>query len=243
MHEFETFVYLDIEKTGSSFISQLLRNYSAEKEIRRDHHEPMNLLCDTSKFYFISVRHPLDCYLSLYSFGCGYDGKLWQRLEKANLGKFYKGTTESFNNWLNFVLRPRNAAMLGDGYNRVGRGRIAELVGFQSYRYLRLALPTCERLLAKCETRDDVRRVYAERKLPSFVIRYESFADDLCSLLSGPLRNSIADLDSALEYARSSKRTNASHRIDKGKPDFRLRERLQSEIRRREWFLYETFDY
>jgi hypothetical protein len=243
MHEFESFVYLDIEKTGSAFISQMLRRFSAEKEIRRDHHEPMSLLYDPSKFYFISIRDPLDCYLSLYSFGCEFEGKLSQRLEKADLGKFYKGTTEAFNNWLNFVLRPRNADMLGEGYNKVGHGRLAELVGFQTYRYLRLALPTCARLLAECDSTDDIRRVHAERKLPQFFVRHENFVENLCALFSGPLKNSLKDVDAAVAHVRSARPSNASHRVDKAKPDFALRERLQSEIRRREWFLYETFDY
>jgi hypothetical protein len=243
MHEFESFVYLDIEKTGSAFISRLLRRFTSEREIRRDHHAPMNLLYDPAKFYFISVRDPLDCYISLYSFGCGFKGKMRARLEELNLDQCYDGTTEGFNEWLNYVLKFENARTLGEGYDKVGKGRIAKMLGFQSYRYLRLALPSSERFLRKCETQDDVRAAYAENKLPGFVVRYENFTEDLCRLLSGPLQHAIADVDAALDYVRTAEPVNASQRVDKAVPDFGLREKVRNRLLRREWFMHELFEY
>lgn len=243
MHEFESFVYLDIEKTGSAFISRLLRRFSAEREIRRDHHLPMSLMFDPEKFYFISVRDPLDCYISLYSFGCGFKGKMRSRLEELNRDHYYDGTTEGFNAWLNYVLRPEHARALGEGYDKVGNGEIANLMGFQSYRFLRLALPRCEKFLKKCETQEDIRSAYAENKLPSYVVRYENFAEDLCELLSGPLRHAISDVDAALEYVRTAEPVNASQRIDKTAEDFGLREIVRRRLRKREWFMHELFQY
>ena len=65
MHEFETFVYLDTQKTGSSFISYVLRRHSSEKEVLHSKHQPVGERYDPNKFYFISVRDPFDQYISL----------------------------------------------------------------------------------------------------------------------------------------------------------------------------------
>jgi hypothetical protein len=155
-----------MEKTGSSFISALLRKYSAEREIRRKHHAPMTRKCDRSKFHFISVRDPLDCYLSLYSFGCMFRGKLHGHLEAEDLSsKFYNGTEDGFNAWLKYVLKPSNAEKLGDGYGGYN-GAIAKLMGFQSYRYLRLALPGGMGPLSKCKDRKGVRALRALKITP-----------------------------------------------------------------------------
>lgn len=243
MHEFETFVYLDMEKTGSSFISALLRKYSAEREIRRKHHAPMTRKCDRSKFHFISVRDPLDCYLSLYSFGCMFRGKLHGHLEAEDLSsKFYNGTEDGFNAWLKYVLKPSNAEKLGDGYGGYN-GAIARLMGFQSYRYLRLALPGGMGPLSKCKDRKEVRALRAEESLSDFTIRHESFVADLCDLLSGPLKYKIKDLDEALHYVKATEPKNASQRVDSGKPDFGPNEKMRARLRHREWLLHELFNY
>src|SRR4051812_39466721 len=120
MYEFPSFVYLDVEKSGSTFIFQVFANYSSEKEILPDHHAPLPLDCDRSKFYFISIRDPLDSYISLYSFGCGDRGKMRTRFERRDLGHFYDGTTEGFNKWLQFTLKTKNREVVDGGYADAG---------------------------------------------------------------------------------------------------------------------------
>lgn len=243
MHEFESFVYLDMEKTGSTFISRLLNRFSTETRQRQLHHRPLDTDYDPTKFYFISVRNPMDSYLSLYSFGCQEQGKVRGQLRKRGHGEFYDGTLEGFEAWLQFVLKPRNAKMLKDGYHSMADGRIAGLLGLQSYRYLRLAVPGADELLADCQSEDDIRRVHVERKVPSFTVRYEWFVYDLCELLEGPLRYAIADLDEALDHVRSARPVNASDRVDADKPGFKVRKRLIRQMREREWLMREAFGY
>lgn len=242
MHEFETFVYLDMEKTGSTFISQILNKFSVEKRRRQLHHRPMEADYDPTKFYFISVRNPLDAYLSLYSFGCQSQGKVMARMRNQGLGEFYDGTAEGFAGWLGYVLKPKNADTLRDGYHTIADGRIAQLLGLQSYRYLRLAVPGADELLADCRSEDDIRAIHSARKVPTFAVRYEWFLYDLCDLLSGPLRYAITDLDEALDYVRDARPVNTSDRVD-GKAGFTLRKRLKRQMREREWLLSEAFDY
>jgi hypothetical protein len=243
MHEFESFVYLDIEKTGTGFISTLLKKYSSEKEIRRDHHARMGPDFDPSKFYFISVRHPLDAYLSSYSFGCLERGRLRTQLESKGYDHFYDRTTKGFNTWLRFVLNPDNVDIVGGGFGHKRYGYISGLIGYQTFTYLHLALPDAAPVLAGCRSKDDLRQAHAELKLPKFTVRYESFADDLKALLSGPLRHAIGDLDGAVEFIDSGYRVNASKRVDKEAPNFEIRGNLAERLREREWFLYELFDY
>ena len=240
MHEFETFVYLDMEKTGSTFISRLLNKFVPEPLVRQKHHEPMGKDFDPKKFYFISVRNPLDSYLSLYSFGCQQQGKVYARLRNNGHEDFYDGTDESFGQWLTFVMKPLHAKMMTDQYHQVG---LADLLGLQSWRYLRLAVPDAEAKFKGCKTEDDIRRVYGENKLPSFTVRHESFVDDLCKLIEGPLGYAIGDVKGALEYARATKPVNASARVDKEADAFRIRRRHERRLREREWLMAELFGY
>jgi hypothetical protein len=161
MYEFPSFVYLDMEKTGSTFIFDLLGNFVSEKVVRRKHHVPMPADCDRSKFYFISVRDPLDAYISLYSFGCQAQGKVHARLSKHGLDEHYDGTTRGFNRWLKLALLRRNAQIIsGKGISEDGIGK---LLGPQSYRYLRLAMPGGRAQLDTCSTRAQVQALYEGR--------------------------------------------------------------------------------
>lgn len=243
MVEFETFVYLDLQKTGSSFILRLLENFAAEKQLRAKRHAGLGADYDAAKFHFITVRDPLDAYLSLYSFGCQSEGKLRAAMDEGELDQFYDGTLAGFGAWLGFVLKPCNARLLGGGYARAADGALAGLVGLQSYRYLRLALPDAAAVLARCRTRQDIRDAHAARKLPAFVIRHESFTADLCEVLRGRLSHALGDVDAALRFVETADPVNASRRIDAGRADFVLDDALSRKLRRREWLLHELFGY
>ena len=241
MYEFPSFVYLDMEKTGSTFIFHMLENFASEDAIQRNHHMPMPADCDRSKFYFISVRDPLDAYISLYSFGCQAQGKVFAKLSRRGLGDHYDGTTEGFNSWLAMTLKKRNAEFVAG--DRIGDSEIGELLGPQSYRYLRLAVPDARERLDQCTTRKDILALYESEKLPGFVVRHESFTSDLCALLRGPLRPWITDVDAAAKFVETTKPRNVSKRIDKENIDFAIKPRLLRRLREREWFLNELFGY
>ena len=70
MVEYETFAYLALQKTGSTFIVEFLRRFCGEKLIYLEKHKPVPAERHRrEKLYVISVRNPLDQYISLYSFG------------------------------------------------------------------------------------------------------------------------------------------------------------------------------
>lgn len=243
MHEFQSFVYLDVEKTGSAFITSLLRRYCSEPQVRRNHHEPMEADCDRSKFYFISTRDPLESYLSLYSYGCDQKGKLHGQLQRNDLEKFYTADAKGFNDWLAFVLHGKNAKYFGDDYSEIAHGNVARKLGLMSYRYLRLAVPGPAELLDDVKRGPQIYQVYAANKLPGFVVRHETFRENLCELIAGPLRHAFADQDGAIGYVRNALPVNASDRVDAYETRFRIKQRLKDRMREREWLLRDLYGY
>ena len=240
MLEFETFVYLDLQKTGSTFICHLLRTYSIEKEISFSRHDGVGSQFHPEKFHFISIRNPLDQYLSLYAYGCRGKGSLFARLQKRGQGHLYDSSWSAFERWLEFVLDSENAILLDGQYGRLSA--LPGLVGFQTYRFLELAILNPATCLNACRTEDDVRRIFASESLIKFVIRHERFDADMEELLRGPIRGAISDLEGALVFLASGRKMNASRgeRIcpDNGSPS-RIGRLLQS----REWLLQELFGY
>jgi hypothetical protein len=244
MHEFQSFVYLGMQKTGTTFVSDFLKRFSKENEIGHEAHKPVGSDCDLNKFFFISVRDPLDAYLSLYSYGSEAKGRMRNNFVRDGIEQnFYDGTMDGFREWLDYVLRPKNAAQLDKPYAHMGEGETAKILGFQSWRYLRLALPTPPSTLAKCRSEDEVRALYKAQKLPRAIIRYETFIPDLVALVRGPLAYAIGDVDAAVEFLETARPLNASDRIDRYATEITLEKRLARKLLKREWFLHEEFGY
>jgi hypothetical protein len=243
MIEFESFVYLDVPKTGSSFIISVLKKFCIEKKVRKILHAGVADDWNPAKLYFISVRDPLDQYVSLYSFGCQAEGKVFMRLSKRGFGQLYDGTWRGFSSWLNFILSPENARFLSEDYGVSEANTISTLVGFQSYRVLGLAMHHATDTLASCTTPDDVRTAYSSNNIGGYTIRTEMLRRDLSELLGTGLKNSISDLDMALQYIEDEQPRNASNRVDRHRKNRKLEKGLARLLREREWPLHELFGY
>jgi hypothetical protein len=243
MQEFETFVYLDVQKTGSTFITNLLQRFSSEKEIRFKKHAATGNKYDPGKFHFISVRDPRDQYISLYSHGCGGNGALYRRLRRLGHQDLYDSTWQGFKRWLKFVLRLENAELLDDDYGGPDAGSINALIGFQSYRFIELAMRDPVETIQACKNRNDLLDAYNEKKIVNFVVRNESLVEDMEKLLTTQLRNSISDLDGALKFLNEGHRLNASDRIDRFEDNPDLGPKNTRTLEEREWFLHELFGY
>jgi hypothetical protein len=243
MHEFETFVFLDVQKTGSTFVSHFLTEFCTEEVMKYKKHKRVEERYDPKKFYFITARNPLDQYISLYSHGCAGMGGLARRLRKRGHGDLYDSTWDGFRQWLKFVLKPDVSHMLDDEYGDDANDHIRELIGFQTYRFLELALRTPLETLAECKTQDDVRTAYKETNIANYVVHHETFADDLIALITTKLKYAIRDLDGAIKHIREAPKLNTSDRIDAFEADPRLGRKIQSQLDEREWLLHELFGY
>jgi hypothetical protein len=243
MHEFQSFVYLAPQKTGTTFISAMLDRFCKEQKIRNESHQPMGADYDPKKFYFVSVRDPLDSYLSLYSYGSERRGKMHKKFRAEGTGDLYDGTMQGFNEWLNYTLKPKNAEGVDRVYSGMGGGAVSELVGLQSFRYLRTAIPDPGHTLGKCRSKDEIRAVYREKKLPTFFVRYETFTDDLCRLVRGPLAHAMTDVEAAAKFIKEALPINSSERVDIYQDEIKLRKAAARKLTEREWFLHEEFGY
>lgn len=80
MLEFDSFVYLDLQKSGSSFLRDKLNNIVDGEAIQTKKHAPLRKVTDKPKI--MTIRHPIFYYYSLWSYGI--DGR----------GGFYKNMLE-----------------------------------------------------------------------------------------------------------------------------------------------------
>lgn len=241
MHEFETFAYLDVQKTGSTFISYILTECSNEKLVRFDKHHAVDDTYDRNKFYFISVREPMDQYISLYSHGCSGGGGLSKRFRNKGHGDLYDSTWKGFRKWMKFILTPEGARLLDKQFG--SDEQISQLIGFQTWRFLELAMRDPLETLQACKTRDDLRAAYKEKAIPRYSIRHENFVEDLVTLVTGDLRYAIRDPDEAVRLIREGDKVNASDRVDAFEPDPSMGAKIVDFVEDREWLLRELYGY
>jgi hypothetical protein len=234
MIEFDSLCYLQNQKTGCTFVETLLRKFCSEGIVRYEKHRAAPAR-KPGKYYFVSVREPLDAYLSLYNFGLDGKGELFERLSAAGHGHLYAAGIDGFGAWLEFVLDAVNAPLV---YPQRGVSLAREL-GLMSFRFLRLATLGFEQAAASLQDKAAIRAFAERERLVDTVIRYESMVQELQELLKGPLRHAFAGLPAALDWLEQSPRINASTRRD-GKQNVALPKLLLKKLHEREWYLYST---
>lgn len=238
MVEYEHVCYLDVQKTGSTFVQSFLERHMRGEPLRVIKHGRIAGRADPETFCFITCRRPLDLYLSLFSSGCDGRGALRRRLVRAGLSNLYERTPGGLARWLEFVLEERNASFLGEGY---ADGRV-ELYGFQTHRFLSLALGGAAAKLSKAEGSDDLRRLFARRTIVDAVLSTERLDEGLAELARTDLRPHLVDADAALAALQAPKRLNVSTH-DELTDVAGVPEALVRQIERREWFLHELMGY
>ncbi|WP_068113633.1 hypothetical protein [Tropicimonas marinistellae] len=257
MDDYGKFVYLCLQKSGSTFVSDFIGRHSSLSRVAYTRHKPVSEV-RPGTFYFISVRHPFEQYRSLYQFGCDGKGGLYRKLTKRGLAKLYDHGMEGFEPWLDFMLEPENAGLLSPDYARVN----TEVVGFQTYRFLRLALwapspwwlpPAMERtlpgfvprsspdtLMRQVKSGDDVIAIHDAYKLYGAVLRNESLNADLLDLIETHLAEYFPDLDAVRQaLAEGAPRINQSTRQALTEQD--LAPSVAAKLRAREAFLFQNF--
>lgn len=234
MIEFETVCYLQNQKTGCSMVERFLRQHCSEDIVRYEKHMAATKR-KPGKFYCISVREPLDTYLSLFNYGLDGKGELFMRLGAAGLGGLYAQGIDGFGAWLDVVLDPARAALV---YPRDCLP-VAGHLGVVSTRYLRLAALGFGRQCDTLNSRTAIIDFALSHRLVDAVIHYETLGQDLAALVAGPLRHAFANQQAALDWIASPPRVNASTRRDRpGQPP--LTEQQHALLVDREWYLYQT---
>ncbi len=244
MQEYPQFVYLDLQKTGSTFVINFLREHAvADAIVSRKHawiqeHSP-------EKFYFITYRNPIDQYISLYSFGrANGNGSHYATLERLGLAHLYDGSSEGFSQWLNFTLKRKNARLFADdnvrtshSYASYATSGLARLLGYMSYRFVGLSLFRPLEVLSDCDSRDSLWEAFTTQRIWNVAIRTDRLTAGLIELARGPLAPSLKDPEAAIAWLESSERRNASDRVDR-QEGFQISAEDRKLIMKREWLFF-----
>ncbi|NNU78916.1 hypothetical protein HMH01_00560 [Halovulum dunhuangense] len=241
MLDFPGFCYLDVEKTGSTFIRAFLVSHAKTAPRDDTKHRVPRLAFRWRKFYFASARDPFDSYASLWSYGCDGGGVVRGHLARtgSELLSAYDRRPDGFIRWLDAMLGEDRARYLPPS----ALGYHSPHLGLMGVRFLRQTLPGARRRLPGASGAGDIGRAYARFGLPRAVIRQESLAADLSALIAGPLRRHMRDPQAALaELAAAPPAINASDRTVPLSPAM-LPDALCARLEALEWFHYDMLGY
>jgi hypothetical protein len=104
MLDFGNFVYLDLQKTGSTWLVGEFRRICIAKELAFEQHKPYrHRMGEELVTMCISVRHPDSYYLSLFQYGIDRQGGVFKGLESLGLEGVYQPTVDSFVQFLDLL--------------------------------------------------------------------------------------------------------------------------------------------
>lgn len=230
--EYEKLVYLDPQKTGSTFVEEVLLEVFGREPSYRGRHEPLKVR-DSKRLHCISVRDPWDQYMSLYRYGRDRRGGVYLNLKGAGLASSY----ETFGSWLDVVLDPEHAPAVAPMWGKTG---VAPLFGLQTFRYLRMAIPRSLDEMTRMRSTEDVRAVHDEKKAWDVVLRTESLSQDLATMLiQNRRRLGIWKTRGSIERIVASHAGANASKSKRQAMDPRDRDRIAE----REWLLLEQFGY
>jgi hypothetical protein len=240
VHAFHSLAYLDVEKSGSTYVSQFLRDFLDDDEVSYRKHVEVEDRPPAGRLHVISVRDPLDSYLSLYSYGCQGKGGLLGAMRKAGVENLYDGTAAGFDRWLDVVLDPARADHLNPGsYGRCG---VAPHTGLLSFRVARLSGPRAMRWIRQVGSAAEFVAGYREHNVVDVVLHNETLTQDLTALVH---REGLAwrpSREAALGALAAQARLNASSRLD-ADAGFEVPADARERVAERERLLTEVFGY
>lgn len=204
MHDFGKIVYLDFQKTGSSFVSSFLRAACLHPETKLQKHVWIGDDYRADAIYFTTVRSPVMLYSSLFRFGLDRRGGIFRSIKSAGHLSVY----ESFETFCEFLLDEDNAEILHPFYSRA----IAGEIGLMSFRHLLLSLQYPVRKISEASEQNMPLRDLLQQSIVSHVLRNESLNEELLKLSSETLPEHF-DQRKAAAFLSESPRVNASSQV------------------------------
>jgi hypothetical protein len=244
--EFEDFVYLDVQKTGSSTIRRFLTSHGRGSIVEDQKHAPVRSK-HPRKTYFISCRDPLKQYISLYSYGLGLTSSGGERrergairgyMERSGMAGVYDGTPEGFSAWMDLVLDP---AIGKEVFGGRASHPLLGTIGLQSLRFATLNLPSPQHELAQLTSVEDVIDSLACNGLADVVLRTETLSAQLREMCDGVYGDIIANPDRARRRLDMMPPINAS--IDLGLRPETLPRSLRLRVQRRDRLFFDLLGY
>lgn len=232
MDDYGSLVYLDVQKTGSTYVNQFLAASCTLPQLNfRKHGRIEGTTYRPEAYYFITARHPVPSYVSLFRFGLAQRGGIRKRLMRSGHEDLYQ---RGINAWLEFVLDERNVGYLSahERFDEV----IHSGVGLMTFRFLALSIVDPMEILPSAQSLDELRSIYAERNIARQVIRNEELNTGLATLALDDLPQWF-DADAARAFLATMAPINASTADRPGE----IAPELLAEIRKREGLLIDWF--
>jgi hypothetical protein len=229
MQDHGDLVYLDVQKTGSSFVIGFLAA-SCKLPLRPSRHHA-RVVGDYNRdaYYFATVRHPLSTYVSLFRYGADGNGGIRKRIGRAGRAALYE---RGFEPWLAFIFDDRNAHILREDFEQMaGSG-----LGLVSFRFVSLSIANAMDVLPAARSLGEVRAIYDKHNLARRVIRNEALNEGLHTLALEDVPQWF-DADAAVAYLGTGSRVNVST----APPPTLSSPDLSAELRRREALLFDLF--
>lgn len=157
----DSWLYLDLQKTGCTFLRDKLANITECSQLMgKKHSVPSNK--DLKLPTLLTIRDPSTYYFSLWSYGLDRRGGVWKKskkhLKKEQIDLLYgEKSVSCFSNFLNYVLEPRTFLT-------------ADIkIDLYSYRILRLLVPN-KKILCKLAI-----KLHSERKEKFFERKFKRY--------------------------------------------------------------------
>lgn len=226
MQVFGPVLYMDVQKTGSTFVTQFLADNVRYAHERTRKHSRLQRTPRSEEVVLLSSREPVGTWLSLYNYGCTGVGRLRRRLDRRGVGeRFYSGDPEDFDAWVAHLQSPDAVDDLGEDYASLSRLG----VGFATFRELVLSFDRPLRRFASWNTLDDLRRSYAHDSCIEIRLRHSALHDDLIAACTGPLRKHLRSEADPVDYLAHAERINSSPpRVRYDEIPERTRERIST---------------
>ncbi|TGN62286.1 hypothetical protein E4L95_07310 [Paracoccus liaowanqingii] len=230
---FDGLVYLDVQKTGSTFVTAFLQACCRRPQVHYHQHDRLRRKLAPGAVGVISVREPASQYLSLFRYGLDGKGGLYHRLKDHGVAEVYQPTQEAFETFVEILLQPETAPLLHDSFEPVARKFD---MGMMTFRHLLLSLKwplaTLKRL-----PRDGLPTAYPRLRLWSEALRQEHLVADLQTLVAR--HPDLFDLEAAQAFLAPRPRINRSDRGAGLSTD--LPAPLMARLLQREDLIYRTF--
>lgn len=227
-------IFLELHKTGSTHIRQLLSKYVGG-QVDGKHNAPSAEMLEAGKPFLGSIRNPWSWYVSLWTYGCEKKGLLYQRLnqpkrwevvaekragkgkdaprppegasaERANFWYADPMNPDAFREWMRVVFSPGCRQLLEPGY---GGSPLGKAGGLMTFRYFRLFVKDTQKVPPKYKTLDMLKQLDAERCFIDHFIKTESLEADLINALAAC---GIALTEAQVAEMLATRKTNTSTR-------------------------------
>ena len=258
----EKLAFIELQKTGSSHVRQLLTQLVGG-ELDGKHNLPSQKVLDSGVPILGSVRNPWSWYVSLWTYGCQKKGVLRQRLtdparwvpkaggdQKAKMATLPEGASaerassfwyadpsnpEAFREWLSLVLAPGARRIVEAGY---GRSPIGKCGGLMTFRYFGLFVLNGTVPGPEYGTVEMLNKLDKEKCLVKYFIKNENLEADLLKTLAAC---GVELTEEQTESVVSARKTNVSARPLSTKEYFD--EKSAQLVGEKERFIIEKFGY